>query len=464
MLTVTRRALVPLLLSVAACSPAVATPPPAAPTVVSPPIAAAATVPVAPANQASSALLAGVPANAFFVSRIDGKVLRAAPIYATAMSAIQAFPMAQGRIDDFNGRCGLNLLDVIDEAVLAKIGTSDDEDVTLVRFHAGDAAVLRCVTGLFHGKPATIGNDPAVRFGSRTVAVVVEGITIIGVEANVSAAIKAIRAHEAGVPKPARALDIGPSTVASFALSGPGPAGISSGAGVFEMDDHHLALRVDGSVASADQATSLVQQARAAIDGAKAELGAAPEGAGEALRGYLSRVKVSADGERLHAEMEIAGGAEAQAALVGTLSAVSIYAVRRYLAQAKLAEAKNTVGAISRGLIAYMEMESANGKRPTRFPSSAPATPAKAPSGTKFVPDESTWSHPTWKALRFEMTMPMYYSYEVSVAKDGKTATVRAHGDLDGDGKLSTIEQTLTIDKKGDVAASPKLTLIDELE
>lgn len=460
----TRRALAPLVLSLAACSPTLATPPNAARVAASPAVATDVAPALAPATPAASALLSGVPANATFVARVDGRVLRAAPIFANAMRAIQAFPMVQGRVDDLNQRCGLNLLEVIDEVVVARTGPGDDEDVTLVRARADDAAVLRCVTSLLRGKPSTLGRDPAVRFDPGNVAVVVEGITIIGSEANVGAAIKAVRAHDAAVPKPARALDLGPSVVASVSLSGPGYGGVSSGTGVLEMDDRHLAIRVTGGLPSAAEANLLALRARTAIDGAKAELGAAPDGAGEAVRDYLSRIKVAAEGDHVHAEMELAGGAEPQARLVGTLSAVGIYAVRQYLAQAKLAEAKSTAFAISRGLMAHMEMESVNGKRPTRFPPSAPPTPPQVPSGTKFVPDGSTWSHPTWKAIRFEMEWPSYYSYEVLVSKDGHTATVRAHGDLDGDGKLSTVERTLTIGKDGKVVASPKLVLIDETE
>jgi hypothetical protein len=239
---------------------------------------------------------------------------------------------------------------------------------------------------------------------------------------------------------------------------------VTSGTGVLEMDDHHLALRAVGGLASEGQATMLAQQARATLDHASAELGGAPDGAGEALKSYLALIHVGADGARLHAEMDLPGGAEAQVKLVGTLSSIGIYAVRHYLAQSKLAEAKSTVGAVSRDLVAYMEMENVTGKRATRFPPSAPLTPAKVPSGTKYVPDGSTWSHPTWKAIRFEMDMPCYYSYEIVTSRDGKTATVRAHGDLNGDGKLSTIERTLTIGKDGAVTMSPKLVLQDELE
>jgi hypothetical protein len=62
------------------------------------------------------------------------------------------------------------------------------------------------------------------------------------------------------------------------------------------------------------------------------------------------------------------------------------------------------------------------------------------------------------------MEMPMYYSYEIITSKDGRTATVRAHGDLDGNGKLSTIERTLTLGKDGSATMAPELVLQDELE
>ena len=435
-----------------------------APVVVASPKGASEAKAVVAAATASSPLLAAVPANAMLVARIDGRALRAAPIFANAMRAVQAFPMIQGRLDDLNERCGVHLIEAIDEVVFARTGPGPDEDVTLARVRADDGAVLRCVMSLLHGKAATIGADAAVRIDAASVAVVVEGVTILGSESNVGAAIKAIRSHDAALPKPARALDLGPSTVVAFALSGPGYGGISDGTGVLEIDDHHLAIRAVGGVGSAAEATALTQQAHGAIDRASADLGAAPDGAGEALKGYLARVHLGAEGSRVRAEMELDGGVEAQARLVGTLSAVGIYGVRNYILQAKLAEAKNTVGAMSRAVASYMEREDAKGKRPNRFPPSAPLTPAKVPSGTRFNPEDSTWSHPTWKALHFAIDMPVYYSYEIVTSKDGHAVTVRAHGDLDGDGKLSTIERTLTLSKDGTVVMDPKLVLQEELE
>ena len=459
-----RRALLPLAITLVACAP---TPPPPAeaPAITIPRPAVVAAPEAAPS--ASSALLAAVPSNATLVVRIDGRALRAAPIYGQALGALAAFEGAQKRVDEFHASCGINLLETIDEVVYARTGAGETDDVTLARVRADDAAVLRCAATLLDGKPSKLEGAPAVRFvesNAPGVAVVFDGVTIIGTEDHVSAALGALRSHASALPEPARGLDLGPAAVVSFAVSGAGYGGISSGTGVLEMDASHVTLRTVIGFPSAAEASAFEAQAHTGISGMSLELGATPGGAGEMIRDYLTRIHIDADGPRVRGSLELQGGVQAQTQLVGTLSAVGIYGVRRYLAQAKLAEAKSTVGAISRDLAAYMEREDARGKRPLRFPASAPATPAQVPSGAKFRPDASTWSHPTWKALHFEMEMPMYYSYEIITSKDGRAATVRAHGDLNGDGKLSTIERTLTLAKDGSVTMPPNLVITDALE
>jgi type IV pilus assembly protein PilA len=459
-----RRALLPLAISLVACAPA--PPPPAeSPTVTVPRPAAPA--PPEPAPTAPSALLAAVPSSAIVVVRIDGRALRAAPIYAQALGAVAAIEVARKRLDDLHALCGINLLETIDEVVYARTGAGETDDVTLAHVRADDAAVLRCAASLLDGKPSTLEGAPAVRFVSGKtpgVAVVTSGVTIIGTEDHVSAALGALRAHASALPEPARGLDLGPAAVVSFAVSGAGYGGVSSGTGVLEMDASHLALRAAIGFLSAEQASAFAAQAHTGIAGASLELGAAPGGAGEALRDYLTRIRIDTDGPRVRGDLTLPGGPEVQAQLMATLSGVAIYAVRRYLAAAKVAEAKNIVSAIARDLAAYMESEDAKGKRPTRFPPSAPPTPPKVPAGDKFTPNASTWSHPTWKAIHLEMTSPLRYSYEIITSKDGRAATVRAHGDLDGNGKQSTIERSVTLNKDGSVTLSPKLVVVDEFE
>ena len=53
-------------------------------------------------------------------------------------------------------------------------------------------------------------------------------------------------------------------------------------------------------------------------------------------------------------------------AIIGVLAALAIYGVRRYLASSKTSEAKNTVGAISRGATAAFERETPSPSPPLR--------------------------------------------------------------------------------------------------
>jgi hypothetical protein len=116
----------------------------------------------------------------------------------------------------------------------------------------------------------------------------------------------------------------------------------------------------------------------------------------------------------------------------------------------KQSEAKNTIGAIARGVVSAYERENV-GTGPTHhFPLSAPKTPATTPKGERVQSSRDQWEKdPGWRDIRFEVTEPQRYSYESITAKDGKSVTVRAYGDLDGDGVESIFEVIVTVDAKG---------------
>ncbi len=82
------------------------------------------------------------------------------------------------------------------------------------------------------------------------------------------------------------------------------------------------------------------------------------------------------------------------------------------------------------------------------------------------MPGPGDWAHPTWKALTFEMRDPHYYQYEY--VSDGTGAesrfTVRALGDLNCDGVMSTFERIGTIDSEGNVNGGAGIFKKDELE
>ena len=131
-------------------------------------------------------------------------------------------------------------------------------------------------------------------------------------------------------------------------------------------------------------------------------------------------------------------------AIIGVLAALAIFGVRRYLATAKTAEAKETIGAITRAASSAYERESysnellADSQSSTTFShqlcgSDAGPVPASAPKAKKYQPStadatdfNSGDSVNGWKCLKFSMTQPIYYSYHyvtgVGSGKSGGTA------------------------------------------
>jgi type IV pilus assembly protein PilA len=164
-------------------------------------------------------------------------------------------------------------------------------------------------------------------------------------------------------------------------------------------------------------------------------------------------------------------------AIIGVLAALAIYGVRRYLATAKTAEAKEQVGAISRAAEAAYERETTQSEIVALGGTSAAANhelcgsatpvPAAPPTGRKYQPDPGADFEATvqgandatngWKCLKFEVSSPIYYQY--GYQKDGRTGfsssspdpgangfEAAAQGDLDGDGTFSTFARGGTID------------------
>jgi type II secretory pathway pseudopilin PulG len=128
-------------------------------------------------------------------------------------------------------------------------------------------------------------------------------------------------------------------------------------------------------------------------------------------------------------------------AIVGSMLAVAVPAFFRELRASKFVEPASGVREIAEKATAYA------GERPVAraYPDDAPLTPAAVPRGARVVDPDGTWDHPTWKALGFRASAegaPHAYSFafesENGAARSSFTAV--AHGDLDGDGALSTFQ------------------------
>lgn len=152
-------------------------------------------------------------------------------------------------------------------------------------------------------------------------------------------------------------------------------------------------------------------------------------------------------------------------AIIGVLAALAIYGVRKYIANAKTAEARNSLGQLGKDAASAFDREHMVGTvMPLGTTSSVlhglcgtatNSVPANATDiqGKKYQSSPKDWNtgdaNNGWKCLRFTMDQPQYYMYSYnSNGTDGHvggTFQAIANGDLNGDGTLSTFELDGTI-------------------
>jgi type IV pilus assembly protein PilA len=148
-------------------------------------------------------------------------------------------------------------------------------------------------------------------------------------------------------------------------------------------------------------------------------------------------------------------------AIVGVLAVLAVYGVRKYIANAKTAEARNSLGQIGKDAVTAFEgehMSSANLgegasagviRQLCQTSTTKNAVPGTAPAASKYQSSKADWSDPGdvllgtvgWPCLKFEMTAPQYYSYSYTASgtsSNGDTFTAMANGDLNGDSTAST--------------------------
>ena len=157
-------------------------------------------------------------------------------------------------------------------------------------------------------------------------------------------------------------------------------------------------------------------------------------------------------------------------AIIGVLAALAIYGVRKYLTNAKSAEARTAIGRIAKDSQVAYERENMAGAIldlkdsvdiahelcPQGVP--VPDDIAKV-SNKKYQSDPGEWSGTGWSCLKFSMTDPQYFMYEYAIIQggggEGAEFEARAHGDLDGD----LIQSTFSIGGKVQLGSGGELVL-----
>ena len=129
------------------------------------------------------------------------------------------------------------------------------------------------------------------------------------------------------------------------------------------------------------------------------------------------------------------------AAIVAVLGSVLATALPSFVRNLQASRMVEPIDGLSR--IASRATALAAGRPPAAaYPPSAPLTPEVVPKGQRVTDPPGTWSHPSWQELNFEITIPHSYSFafDSENAADQARFVAKAHGDLDGDGLLSTFE------------------------
>ena len=161
--------------------------------------------------------------------------------------------------------------------------------------------------------------------------------------------------------------------------------------------------------------------------------------------------------------------------VVGMLLAVAIPTLARTVRASKVAEAAEQLEFLSHAAATYYAQPRLDAARGTQYCLPEPAGPAPdVPSPQSVVVDfAAAPGAATWKALGFAPKGPLRYRYTFLPAAAGcwsepdprtNSFTIRAEGDLDGDGIYSNFERRATLAPQGKTLPDPVLHIYDRIE
>ncbi len=163
--------------------------------------------------------------------------------------------------------------------------------------------------------------------------------------------------------------------------------------------------------------------------------------------------------------------------VVGVLLAAFIPSFVRQVRSSKISEATTQLASIYARTVMYYDAthETPGGRRRRCFPPPAgptPATPSVDAVEVDFISEEEP-GRLTWMALGFMPTTPLRFRYTFIPSQDGcgvaaddeaSAITIRAEGDLDGDGRMSTFERAARIERVGGLKPFGVLSVENRVE
>ncbi len=159
------------------------------------------------------------------------------------------------------------------------------------------------------------------------------------------------------------------------------------------------------------------------------------------------------------------------ASLAGITLAVFVPTFFRHLRTSKIDEASQTLADLAAAADSYYRTRHGSLRR-CLPPAAGPLPSAPNAEPAEVDPAEAPGAA-TWLALGFDPDGPLRYSYEFLPAQAGCDVrvepgealyTLRATGDLDGDGRRSTFERSTTLDEAGEPTDLGVLYVTDRIE
>jgi prepilin-type N-terminal cleavage/methylation domain-containing protein len=168
-------------------------------------------------------------------------------------------------------------------------------------------------------------------------------------------------------------------------------------------------------------------------------------------------------------------------AIIGILSTLAVYGVRKYIANTKTAEARNALGRMGNAAMIAFESETMSSTVMPQATSTAlvralcrsgsqpvPGSAAMI-AGRKYQSNPADWNidaaaRSGFSCLHFTIDQPQYYMYTYTLvagtSNPGDSFVATANGDLNGDGILSTFQLTGAINSAYVLNLAPSMVEI----